>query len=37
VGVIVLQLAGNTKEQDKLESALNAIRGLEVQRMKFDI
>lgn len=37
VGVIVLQLAGDIHEQDKLEEALNHIRGLEVQRMKFEI
>jgi hypothetical protein len=37
VGVIVLQLAGDIQEQDKLEEALSCIRGLEVQRMKFDI
>lgn len=37
VGVVVLQLAGDIQEQDKLEAALTEIRGLEVQRMKFDI
>jgi len=35
VGVIILQLAGNTEECDKLESELSRIGGIEVQRMVF--
>jgi hypothetical protein len=37
VGVIVLHLAGETEEQNKLEHALAQIRGLEVQRMRFEL
>ena len=37
VGVILLQLAGDVGECDKLETELNAIRGLELQRMSFKL
>ena len=36
-GVIILQLAGNTEECNKLEAELNNIGGLELQRMVFSI
>ena len=35
VGVIILQLAGNAIECDKLEAELGLIRGLELQHMIF--
>ena len=35
VGVIILQLAGNAGECDKLEQELGLIGGLEIQRMLF--
>ncbi|HAL65469.1 MAG: Uncharacterized protein XD81_1592 [Bacteroidetes bacterium 38_7] len=37
MGIIMLQLGGSVEEQDKLESALNQIRGIEVRRMQFEI
>lgn len=36
-GVIILQLAGNTEECNNLETELNKIGGLELQRMVFSI
>jgi hypothetical protein len=35
VGVILLQLSGNTDECNKLEKALSQIGGIEVQKMSF--
>jgi len=35
VGVIILHLAGNQDECDKLETELKKIGGLEIQRMVF--
>ncbi len=37
VGVIILQLSGNTNDFDALEEALAGIGGLEVQRMSFEV
>lgn len=37
VGVLILQLAGNTSECEKLEKELEQIGGLELQRMVFDL
>ncbi|MDK2910671.1 MAG: hypothetical protein PWR20_2239 [Bacteroidales bacterium] len=37
VGIIVLQLTGNTEEMDKLEAALHKIEGIEVQKMLFEL
>ncbi|HAW58408.1 MAG TPA: hypothetical protein DCX03_05260 [Bacteroidales bacterium] len=37
MGIIMLQLGGSVEEQDKLENALNQIRGIEVRRMQFEI
>jgi hypothetical protein len=37
VGVILLQLAGNPSEFDKLEEELSRIGGLELQRMVFNL
>jgi hypothetical protein len=37
VGVIILQLAGNTEECNNLELELRQIGGLEVQRMLFTL
>jgi hypothetical protein len=37
VGVVILQLAGNTSECDKLEAELGHIGGLEIQRMLFSL
>jgi hypothetical protein len=36
-GIIVLHLSGPADLQDKLEAALARIRGIEVQRMRFEI
>jgi len=36
VGIIILHLAGNPDECDKLEAELNKIGGLEIQRMIFN-
>jgi len=36
-GVILLQLTGTSEQQDRLEESLRAIRGIEVQRMKFEL
>jgi hypothetical protein len=36
-GVVILQLAGNPAECEKLETELSQIGGLEVQRMVFSI
>jgi hypothetical protein len=35
VGVIILQLSGQSSEFDALEKALSAVGGLEVQHMSF--
>ena len=35
IGMMLLQLRGNTEECDKLESALREIGGIEVQKMSF--
>lgn len=35
VGVIILQLSGQSSDFDRLENALAEIGGLEVQRMSF--
>lgn len=37
VGVIILQLAGVPAEFDKLETELGNIRGLEIQKMIFNL
>ncbi len=37
VGVIILQLAGNQAECDRLEEELGTIGGLEIQRMAFKL
>jgi hypothetical protein len=37
VGVVILQLAGNSVECDKLENELGRIGGLEIQRMVFSL
>lgn len=36
-GVILLQLTGTTDQQDRLEEALRNIRGVEIQRMRFEL
>lgn len=36
-GVILLQLSGTTEQQDRLEEALRNIRGVEIQRMRFEL
>jgi hypothetical protein len=36
-GVVILQLAGNPEECNKLEDELGQIGGLEIQRMVFSI
>jgi hypothetical protein len=36
-GVVILQLAGNSLECDKLEVELGEIGGLEIQRMAFSL
>ena len=36
-GIIVLHLSGPAEEQDQLETALSGIRGIEVQRMRFEL
>ena len=35
VGVILLQVTGKPEECDQLEQALSEIRGIEIQKMKF--
>ena len=35
-GLIILELFGDSKEQDKLEQKLNVIPGVEVQKMTFN-
>ncbi len=37
VGIIVLQLSGESKEMDNLEAALHKIEGIEVQKMQFTL
>jgi len=37
IGIVILQLAGSTEECNKLETELNQIGGLEIQRMVFSI
>jgi len=37
VGIIVLQLSGESSEMDKLEAALHKIEGIEVQKMQFTL
>lgn len=37
IGVVILQLAGNSMECDKLEAELSQIGGLEIQRMVFSL
>ncbi|HNQ59066.1 MAG TPA: hypothetical protein PK028_03305 [Bacteroidales bacterium] len=37
LGIIMLQLVGSIDEQDKLESALNQIGGIQVRRMQFEV
>ncbi|HAQ65322.1 MAG TPA: hypothetical protein DCR43_05665 [Bacteroidales bacterium] len=36
-GVILLQLTGSSDQQDLLEASLRALRGVEVQRMRFEL
>lgn len=36
-GIIVLHLSGPAEVKDKLEEALSEIRGIEVQRMRFEL
>lgn len=36
-GVILLQLTGSSDQQDHLEASLRALRGVEVQRMRFEL
>lgn len=36
-GVILLQLSGNRDQHDEFEQALRTIRGVEVQRMNFEL
>ncbi len=37
VGVIILQLSGTQGECDRLEADLNEIRGIEMQKMVFNL
>ena len=37
IGVVILQLAGSSEECNKLEEELGRIRGLEIQRMVFNL
>lgn len=36
-GVILLQLQGSPAEQAELEQALRAVRGVEIQQMRFEL
>jgi len=36
-GIVILQLTGTADQQDKFEAALRSVRGVDVQRMKFEL
>lgn len=36
-GIILLHLSGAAEQQDQFEEALRSVRGVDVQRMKFEL